>query len=83
VARYSKSTTTFTKTDLAEIRITQSADVLYITHPDFPPQQLVRVSALSWTLSGSGVHRRPVRCETEHDDDDADAERIRDGPASR
>ena len=43
--------TTFAEADLAEIRVIQSADVLYILHPDFPPQQLVRVSALSWTLS--------------------------------
>ncbi len=51
VAEIFEVTTAFTETDLADIRITQSADVLYITHPDFPPQQLVRVSALSWTLS--------------------------------
>jgi len=44
-------TTTFAEADIADIRLTQSADVLYILHPDFPPQQLVRVSALSWTLS--------------------------------
>jgi hypothetical protein len=44
-------TTTFAEADLADIRVVQSADVLYILHPDFPPQQLVRVSALSWTLS--------------------------------
>ena len=44
-------TTTFAEADLADIRITQSADTLFILHPDFPPQKLVRVSALSWTLS--------------------------------
>jgi len=44
-------TTGFVEADLADIRITQSADTLFIFHPDFPPQKLVRVSALSWTLS--------------------------------
>lgn len=44
-------TTTFAESDLADIRWTQSADTLYILHPDFPPQQLVRVAATSWTLS--------------------------------
>ena len=44
-------TTTFATADLSEIRIVQSADVLYILHPDFPPQTLTRVSALSWTLA--------------------------------
>jgi hypothetical protein len=44
-------TTTFDEADIDDIRFTQSADVLYILHPDFPPQQLVRVSALSWVLS--------------------------------
>lgn len=44
-------TTAFQEDDLAEVRVTQSADVLYITHPDYPPQQLTRTSATSWTLS--------------------------------
>lgn len=43
--------TAFQDIDLAQIRVTQSADTLYILHPDFPPQQLVRVSALSWSLT--------------------------------
>lgn len=51
VAEILEVTTAFDETDLPDIRVTQSADVLYITHPDFPPQQLVRVSATSWTLS--------------------------------
>ena len=44
-------TTAFVEADLADIRITQSADTLYILHPDFPPQTLARVSATSWTLA--------------------------------
>ena len=43
--------TAFLEADLADIRVVQSADTLFILHPDYPPQKLVRVSALSWTLS--------------------------------
>lgn len=43
--------TDFLEADLADIRVTQSADTLYILHPDYPPQTLVRSSATSWTLS--------------------------------
>lgn len=44
-------TTTITQAELAELRYTQSADTLYLMHPNHAPQQLVRVSALSWALS--------------------------------
>ena len=43
--------TLFQEAELPDVRITQSADTLFIFHPDYPPQQLVRVSATSWTLS--------------------------------
>jgi hypothetical protein len=51
VAEIFEVATTFQEADLPDIRITQSADTLYIFHPDYPPQKLVRASALSWTLS--------------------------------
>lgn len=51
VAEIFEVSTAFTESDLDRIRTTQSADVLYILHPSFPPQQLIRTSALSWTLS--------------------------------
>ncbi len=43
--------TTITEEELPEVRVTQSADTLFIFHPDHKPQKLVRTSALSWTLS--------------------------------
>jgi hypothetical protein len=43
--------TNFASGDLPDIRWTQSDDTLYLFHPEFPPQQLVRNSATSWTLS--------------------------------
>lgn len=51
VAEILEVTTTFTEAELPDIRITQSADTLFIFHPDHAPQKLVRVSATSWTLS--------------------------------
>lgn len=51
VAEIYEVTTTFAEADLADIRVVQSADTLYILHPDYPPQKLVRNSATSWTLS--------------------------------
>lgn len=51
MAKILEVTTLFTEADLPNIRITQSADTLYILHPDYPPQQLVRTAATTWTLS--------------------------------
>lgn len=51
VAEIYQVTTTYAETDLVDLRIVQSADTLYILHPDFPPATLVRVSATSWTLA--------------------------------
>lgn len=51
VAEIYQVTTTYAEADLADIRIVQSADTLYILHPDFPPATLTRVSATSWTLA--------------------------------
>ncbi|MGA7615867.1 MAG: hypothetical protein WBX15_11885, partial [Thermoanaerobaculia bacterium] len=51
IAEIVEVTTAFAESDLVDIRVTQSADTLYIFHPDFPPQKLVRNSATSWTLS--------------------------------
>jgi hypothetical protein len=51
MAKIFELSTTFTPSQLAAIRITQSADTVYITHPLKAPQTLVRLSALSWTLA--------------------------------
>lgn len=37
--------------DLFNLRFTQSADVLYITHPSYAPRTLSRTGHTSWTLS--------------------------------
>lgn len=51
VAEILEVATSFLEAELANVRVTQSADTLYILHPSYPPQTLVRVSATSWTLS--------------------------------
>lgn len=42
---------TYTQDELAEVKYTQSADVLYITHKDHPPAKLSRTGHTSWTLA--------------------------------
>lgn len=51
VAEIYEVTTEFLEADLPLVRITQSADTLFIQHPDYRPQTLVRNSATSWTLA--------------------------------
>lgn len=51
VAEIFEVPTAFTAAEALEVHVTQSADTLFVFHPDYPPQKLVRVSALSWTIS--------------------------------
>jgi len=51
MAKILEVTTAFTEADIPDVRIAQSNDTFYIFHPDYIPQQLVRNSATSWTLS--------------------------------
>jgi hypothetical protein len=41
----------YLEADLDGIRYVQSADVLYLVHPDYAPRTLSRISHTSWTLS--------------------------------
>lgn len=42
--------TPYLEADLSSLYFFQSADVLYILHPDYQPRKLIRVSDTSWTL---------------------------------
>ena len=44
-------TTTYTTADLFQLKITQSADVLYITHTGYTPRKLTRTSDIAWTIT--------------------------------
>ena len=48
-------TSTYLEADLFQLKFRQSADVLYIWHPDYPERQLSRVSDSSWVLADT-VH---------------------------
>jgi hypothetical protein len=42
--------TPYLEADLFDLHYVQSADVLTITHPNYPPKELRRAGALSWSL---------------------------------
>lgn len=43
-------TTPWAKADLALLKYRESADVIYFSHPSYPPYKLTRYGATSWTL---------------------------------
>lgn len=43
--------TPYQEADLFQLRFTQSADILFICHPDYPPMALSRTAHTSWTLT--------------------------------
>lgn len=42
--------TPYTEAELGDLAFTQSADILYIVHPNHPPQMLKRLGATNWQL---------------------------------
>ena len=44
-------TTTYATADLFQLKFTQSADTLYITHPSYEPRKLTRSSDTAWTIA--------------------------------
>lgn len=51
VARVYTLTTTYQEQDLSEIKFAQSADVLYLVHPEYVPRKLSRLGATNWSLA--------------------------------
>jgi hypothetical protein len=43
--------TPYLEADLFDIHFVQSADVLTLVHPNYPPRELTRLGATSWTLT--------------------------------
>ncbi len=43
--------TPFQAADLMSIHYAQSADVMTLVHPNYPPQELARLSATTWTMT--------------------------------
>jgi hypothetical protein len=52
-------TTPYTEADLPELKFAQSADVLYIVHPDHAPQELSRMDHDDWTLTDYAFENGP------------------------
>lgn len=53
--------TPYATADLPLVRHTQSADVLYLVHPDFPPQELRRLTSTSFELAEYDNRLGPLR----------------------
>jgi len=46
-------------TDLGELNFAQSADVIYLAHPDYPVYKLARLGATNWTINAVTFSRPP------------------------
>jgi len=53
--------TTYTAAQVDDIRYTQSADILYLVHPDHVPRELSRTGHTSWTLSDMSFRDGPYK----------------------
>lgn len=51
VAKIYEISTPYTFADVQELRFAQSADVMYIFNPNYPPRQLSRLGQTNWTLT--------------------------------
>lgn len=51
IAEIVEVTTTYTEAELFDLNFAQSADTLYIVHPDHAPAKLTRSSHTAWTLT--------------------------------
>jgi hypothetical protein len=54
-------TTPYLTADLFSLKFEQSADVMFITHPDYEPRKLSRLSDTSWTLEAVALQTGPFR----------------------
>lgn len=55
--------TAYLDTDVGEIQFTQSADVLYLAHKDYPPKKLTRSAHDQWTLEDIDFDWQPFEDE--------------------
>ena len=54
-------TTPYLTAQVADIKFTQSADVMYLTHPLHPVQKITRTSHIAWTISEVAFLRGPMQ----------------------
>lgn len=51
--------------DLFELKFEHSADVMYITHPDYEPRKLSRLGHISWKLETLDIEDGPFRSQND------------------
>ncbi len=51
--------TTYLEDDLYQLKFTQSADVLFIAHPDYAPRKVSRTGDISWSITVIGFVNGP------------------------
>lgn len=54
-------TTVFTANEVSEVQYTQLNDVVWLTHPNHPPQKLVRTSANEWAIADFAFTAGPFK----------------------
>lgn len=54
-------TTTYTSANLAGLKFAQSADVMYVVHPSYPPRKITRTSHTAWTIADVSFVRGPMQ----------------------
>ena len=55
--------TPYAYSDVWDIKFVQSADVMYMVHPDYAPQKLIRYADDSWTMAAVGFVNGPFMDE--------------------
>jgi hypothetical protein len=55
-----KITTPYTAAQVKDLRFTQSADVMFIVHPDHEPREIARTSDTAWTINTIDFRRGPM-----------------------
>lgn len=61
--------TPYAAEDVGRIQWAQSADVLYLAHPDYPPQKIQRTSHTAWTIEAIAFEWPPFDDENTDKDD--------------
>lgn len=55
----------YVQADLFQLQFAQSADILYISHSDYPPKKLIRVTDTNWLLEDINFYPEPVQTQTD------------------
>lgn len=53
--------TPYLHTELSQLKFTQSADVMYIVHPNHQPRKITRTSHTAWTITEVDFRRGPMQ----------------------